>query len=120
MYKYRVIGLILLLVVFIVDYLSFDKLLTAFRTYDYYSIGFTFLIYLYPIEMILLNDVPFLFRSREEVIERRWRLLVDGKPFYKSVIIEYTDYAIIFFIIISFLIMAIGGFGNYLMTHFFS
>ena len=109
MYKYRITGLVLLLIVILFDYFTFYKTLIAFNSYDFYSIGFIFLMYLYPLEMILLNDIPFLFRSREKVIEKRWRLIVDGKSFYKSPLIKYLDYTIIFLISISLLIMVVGG-----------
>jgi hypothetical protein len=117
MYKYRIIGFAFSALVLIIDYYTYEKFIIAFKSYNYYSIGFRLLIHLYPLEMILLNEKPFLFHSSDEIYEKKWRMMVEGKSYYKSKFIKHLDFTIIIMIIISFLIMVVGGLRDYVLTH---
>jgi hypothetical protein len=116
MYKYRIIGLALIIIPILSFYYKFFDIVKSFVTYDLYSIGFLLLLIFIPLEMILINNTSLLFRSKDELYELKWRLRAEGKQFYKSSIIMYLDYILLFLIVISFLIMFIGMISNLIMT----
>ena len=118
MYKYRIIGFFWLIIAIVICYFNFNKLLNAFSTHDLHSIGFASLMYLIPLEYILLNQVPYLYWPKEKMIDYKWRLRVEGKTFYKSSLIKYIDFLLMFLILVSAIVLAIGIYINNIKPYF--
>ena len=106
------IGLLFLSITVLINYASREKVAIAFASYDFYSIGFLLLMYLFPLQMLIMNDLPFIFKSEQQILDEKHRVLfgdIDINLNLKLI----TNKILNALILLSFLILCTGVMNNF-------
>lgn len=72
-YKSRIIGLLLLIVAIVFDFVLKDKIKVSMINQDWFLIGVISLVHLFSIQFILMNHVPNVLKTKSQIENEKLR-----------------------------------------------